>query len=757
MSLGQIMFDSRTIAILLSHLMNFFCLAAIYRIARFWLQPAYALIAALIPFTTPYFGFHSLVDEKIDLAFTFIVLSSFLLLITPMINGWFGKSGKKYQIQIFRSTWKISTSTYLLLLTGWIGGFAFGIKYTALFYLIALICTLFYNNGKRNAFAGALLLSIGSIFLLKIYRLAYLPVNSTSALILGLALTAVGVVLIFYSYKNNWSKLRAVVLQSSCIIGMAVLAYSPWIVKNISEHKALSIHSLTEGKELSPPILLTRFYDSKDKLGGLDHQLPNPPYHYEKSFSKTTQIHQSPQAKFIKQGGNNYVKKKQLQETNATQQAAKEEIKRYLGYEPPFWLYSSLAYDMSMNVNIPNLRYLDVGFLFLLFIPLLLLIDPTATRPLWAMLLLVAVAITWLALTLYSIYAPTGQSLELASIFENLVNYFNQHPGGNDSIFRRFYAALLGPILWLANQLGSVYRRCSTIAMEGIVTILLFFVGCLYLLLRNRLREMPQSFKLFLGFLLVYLLLWWLLGNAIIWYAMPLFVILPIVFVYLLQFPEKFMGVRFQRFSSIFIGLVLGLSLGINTLTYFTSSFPGDVDQKLLFRWPFVDFMTSGKTQEQDVLKYFNPLMKDALDIMNTEEYANIYKVNTHYGFHIKANDVRVFNDPVLEKFNFITSRLDDDSEFFDVLKANDFKYILFDLRTGSVDSSPEKSLRKKFINLADLLVTSNKVQLLITDNYVQDPNASIVKLPNGKKVNARQGLLGQTISLGNFALFEIR
>jgi hypothetical protein len=91
------------------------------------------------------------------------------------------------------------------------------------------------------------------------------------------------------------------------------------------------------------------------------------------------------------------------------------------------------------------------------------------------------------------------------------------------------------------------------------------------------------------------------------------------------------------------------------------------------------------------------------------------------------------------------------------MLKAQGFKFIFFDLKTGMQDTTPDKSLQKKFVSIAEALTTSDKVRVVTTDNYISDPAAPQVRLPNGQFANARQGLRGNTVHLGNIALFEIR
>jgi len=58
--------------------------------------------------------------------------------------------------------------------------------------------------------------------------------------------------------------------------------------------------------------------------------------------------------------------------TIAVDAAKKEEIHRYMGYERLLPKYLSLPYDVNMNTNIKG-EFIDVGYLYLMFLPLILL------------------------------------------------------------------------------------------------------------------------------------------------------------------------------------------------------------------------------------------------------------------------------------------------------------------------------------------------------------------------------------------------
>ncbi len=754
MAAGEVLFDSRIVAILLSHLMNILCLLVTYRIARYWLDPAYALLAAVIPFVSPYFAFHGIVDEKIDLGFTFIVLSGFALLIQMTGRDTADAVDREYIPPVsIGGKWTLPSGTVVAVLVGWLAGYAFGIKYTAVFYLVGLAGWLFYQQVGRWGLTGIFLLALSFIFLSGVYHFGYLEVRRVPSGILALGLLTVAGGAFYASARAySWAVLARSAKQLMCLFTFFLLAWSPWAIKHISEHGRVKIGTMIEGKERAPDIELVPIEPDnttsqlKDSYRSpFAHPARNPYARYASQEQETPA--EEPAATSTRQGG------------KQANQAVREEIIRYLGYEPGVWRYTSLPYDLTMNNNVPGSRYLNIGFLFLALLPLLFFVDAANSRPVWQRVLLLAGGMFWLATCLVSIYRSPQHTFDAAALQTGMGSYFSFHPGGAESWFSKLYFTAIQPLAWLADQLSPFYRLGSKVTTIPTICLLLAISAGGYLLVKNRLPELPASFKALAGFLFAYLFLWWIMGNGIIWYGMPIFVLLPIAIVYWLNHPARFMGSTAAGFTQGLFGTTIGLFLLLAGLQYFTSSFAGDTEQHTIFRWPFVDYASNPTVMERDVLNSYSPILAEAVEIMNADESTKIYRVNTHYGFHIAANNVRVYSDPVLDKFARITAELDDDSQFFDVLRAQGFKYIFFDLRTAGVDASPEQTLRKKFKRITDQLIKSDKVKLLLTDNYVSDPGAAapLIKLPNGKRAKAVMGLDGQTVYPGNIALFEIR
>ena len=737
MAFGQTLFGDLSVAILMAHLMNVLCVLMVYRLARLWLSNDFALLAALIPLLSPYFAFHGIVDEKVDLAFTFIVLAGIYLAARTLVQTRNPKEASEVRVPLLNRS--LSTDAFSFLLLGWLAGYAFTIKYTAIFFVIALTVWLFQRHGGKWGYLAAVAISLGVIFLSGISRLGYLDLTGTEELLLGAGLMLSGIAGLWFAFRHNVRSLTTPVVRTGLMALTFIVAFSPWAVKHLAEHTGVSISNMIEGRERRPAL---------NYIPSLSHRtrdnIARP------MFTSFQEPSGQARARLASQQGET----QQRDGRNATEQAAREEIQRYLGYEAYFWRYASLPNDLNSGINISNGRFVDPGFLFLLFLPLLLFAVGRARPPLWrgalfAMLILIAMAGSY-----YAIYAsPTGLFTPDAARAElqNLVT-----ANGTPTWLAGLHALLSRPVFALTGLLAPVFVALGDLTL--LLTLLVIFgvFTVVALPASRRFAGVSSGLSGFAGFMAVYALLWWILGNGVLWYALPLFVAGPILILSFLEKPEHLLGPDLSSFSRYFGGTVLSLFILLNTLLYFTSQYPGEQDAASLLRSPFVEVITDPDRPARKAVDKFNPVISEAMRIMNADRSEKIYRVNTHYGFLIAENDTRVYSDPTLETYDNIASRLADNSKFFDMLKAQGYRYIFFDLRTASLDQTPEKTLAKKCISLGRELTTSPKVRMLVTDNYIADPAAPVIRLPNGKTANARFGIDGQTVSQGNVVLFEI-
>ena len=103
--------------------------------------------------------------------------------------------------------------------------------------------------------------------------------------------------------------------------------------------------------------------------------------------------------------------------------AVREELHRYMGYEELLPKYISLPYDIAMNTNIGT-AFVDIGYLFLLFLPILLLFG-LKNR-------LLKIATMLLMLLFLIISVPTGYGsnklISLAEVSESIARELAEAP-----------------------------------------------------------------------------------------------------------------------------------------------------------------------------------------------------------------------------------------------------------------------------------------------------------------------------------------
>ena len=152
-------------------------------------------------------------------------------------------------------------------------------------------------------------------------------------------------------------------------------------------------------------------------------------------------------------------------------------------------------------------------------------------------------------------------------------------------------------------------------------------------------------------------------------------------------------------------------------------------------------------TEEARAKSYSN--INDVLDKINSND-ALIYQVGTFFAFDIKNNPERIFQDNTLPQFFWLVNVLKEKDAIIEALKASNFKYILIDLYTHTLDKTPEKSLTKKYQLLLNTLYKNPKVKLLATDRIIEIPQSDGTKTRQSK-------VFGENIlNFGSYAIYEI-
>ncbi|MBR9919588.1 MAG: hypothetical protein GYB31_02040 [Bacteroidetes bacterium] len=748
MGLGQILFGQATISIYLSQLMSVLVLFALFVFLKRWLSANHALLAASVVYLIPAFRFHAHADEKTDLAFLFIAICSLTFVFLKNRKG-----AKTADWPIF------GNKNYLnkWLLAGLLAGFAFGIKYTGILLIISLLGLAFHQKGKESVLAGYFTTVFGALFCFGIYRFAFLPLEASDAMIIGGVAITIGVLLMLKGVQWKYRELKKPALTFVALAATSFLVFAPWVGLNISRSDSISVQSMVSPEESGAELIFPfrQLDESKveslvDSLSSIqnDPQQGIDSLRLERYKERTESQDTAP------------VEESELKKTTDElyEKGVYEELVRYLGYEEGLWRYTSLPFDITnkVNTNFIQGHYINIGFLFLLFLPLFLF-SPPGSR--WSILrnigAFLAIA-AWTVSNYYSTFGQKGIRTESA-VGDQLKMGFSDPESGFGNILLSIYEPLLSVVMWFMNMLKSPLEFGAGLSFPMVLVAMLLLFGLLLYFLWPRLGKMESSFRTMVFFVLTFMFLWWLMGNGVVWYGFLLWALLPAVFVYNLHKPASFLGESNVKFARVFTGLVLGLYFLLGFNQHMTGIFD-DRAKEDLFHWQMVNFATDPGVGKKEVLASYNPFFNEAIGYLNEDMDAKIFGVNTFFRYHIRENDRRLYNDAVLSRFDEIISKVRQDRNFINTLKKNGYKYILYDLRTAGIDQTAEQSLVHRCNRFVNLLLQSERVELLVTDNFIEDNEKGdkTVTLPNGKKYRIRASLTGDPVMPGSFALFRI-
>jgi hypothetical protein len=139
-----------------------------------------------------------------------------------------------------------------LTLIGILAGFSFGIKFSALILLLALIPAIAYAKGGRLAFAAATAFVLAFILFARLDATAGLRSLHLWVVPIQWTLLLVGTGLSVYLFRKEKEKFLRVFRMSLICIVLSGLFLSPWILKNLIETRSLSVTSLTNGENAGP-------------------------------------------------------------------------------------------------------------------------------------------------------------------------------------------------------------------------------------------------------------------------------------------------------------------------------------------------------------------------------------------------------------------------------------------------------------------------------------------------------------------------
>jgi|GEM_PF-2566072 len=761
MSLGFIFGKSVPLALGLSVLPGILSILFIYQIAKKFVSHNSALIASALFFTLPIILWQSTNEIKVDLGSLLILFAALLLLVenTNVKKVLKLRKGKLYD-KFFQS--KLGNilledkqlGTWILM--GWLCGYAFGVKYTALFAIFGFVVFLFYKYASRWAFIGIFFIIFAVIFQFDLYRFSNDSITINSPLLVIIPFIA-GAALLVISFLKDKLKLRNVLKYVSVFTVVTFISISPWIIKNLSENKKIDVNSMFDGKKPIKPLKLSE-------------QIAPPSNWYASNESFLLSQNEAPakkktekQGKAKKKNNKSNVKTSnknanQTSTTNPTPIAKKkkgfvatgkyEEINRYIGYEKGILKYISFPYDAAMGNNV-NLFSNDLGFLMLILIPLIIFSLKAKNNGINLLLNLVkaALLILFLVVSIASSYMAQGPfRRELA------MSYIDKITADDTDFFKEIYTYVYKIFIQLAESatgLLDLLSKQNEIASYYIIIASIVVLIALYF---HSIKNLPKPIKYFLAFMASFFLFFMALASGITWYGLLMIASAPIIMMYFLTVKNDSLlndkVVKIFGFAIITFWLVSSITFrSVRVLPAIDS----DLQSKIFMQY------AAGSLDAEKVLESINPAIKRGADAINKDRNAGVLRIGTYINYFVSNSDKRVYIDNQLDLFNKMRGISTDKLALNSKLKQNNIGYIVVDLNTGTIDNTPGKTLTAKMNELYGFLYNNPRIQLITTDRVVEDDASQMFFNVNGKKIPGSRKVFGKSIiNNGSIAVFKI-
>ena len=433
-----------------------------------------------------------------------------------------------------------------------------------------------------------------------------------------------------------------------------------------------------------------------------------------------------------------------LEEVNSDPQ--REEVQRYFGYESLLYRYLTQPYDISINVNEQG-DFVDVSFLYLMFIPILLLLLASSRKLLFSGLLIGIISL-WIISTSNSfVFSPTSPTKIDSQA--KIVDYLNRKDIKNEPISR-----IVAQLYFTSGKLYPPYKKIGELLSgdkDAFTYPFLFFVFIgISLLITRLIPEDSRLFSVFLTFAFLYSFYWLLFGGGIIWYCYIMFPVCMISIFILLSFLEKKNAVLGRIYNMLFY-FAASIWLTIAIVFRISAVAPKMTAEQLgkgIYNSSFYEYGT-GKLSKVETLDKIYPNLSTALERINSEEESIIYKVGTSFNYFIKNNHQRVYQDHQLGTFYWLLRQYTDKAEIAKVLKASNIRYLILDLNTPGIDNTPDKSLRKKYRSLRQYVDRNPTFKLLATDKIVSTMGMNNTPIYTYNTV-------GEVYYGGSYAIYEI-
>ena len=418
------------------------------------------------------------------------------------------------------------------------------------------------------------------------------------------------------------------------------------------------------------------------------------------------------------------------------QQTFEEEIIRYLGYEEVPVRYISLPYDATMSHNV-TLNFMDIGFLLLMFVPLIFLWRAQGKMRIILGLLMMIMCV----FSIGSSHVLSADGGKLDSYSDNIDAFVQQMDG--QPIYKavveiyRFCGAIYQPI-------GKFIASLTDDGSDHITYLILLAILYALYFTYSKFSTKKSADYLLGALILFYCFFMLILSAGIIWYGF-------------LMFPLLYLEVaRYSDVSPFYKKLFLGAGVVFVIMAYFlkVSNLNFINEQGIgMIQPPVLAYNFSDVSQNEFYEGYYANI-GPALDKINANEDGLIFQAGTSISFLIKKNNDRVFKDGILNIFNQMVDKYKGKTLVTEALKASGFKYIIVSPTIVHVDQTPEKSLTRKFSRLLGYLDNNRHINLLATNRLVR------VRDENGRAIEKYDFLYTSDVEViqeGSYAIFEIR
>lgn len=447
---------------------------------------------------------------------------------------------------------------------------------------------------------------------------------------------------------------------------------------------------------------------------------------------------------------NNAVKKEQVKESKVKAKektktventAIREEIQRYIGYEPLFYRYLTLPYDLTMNSNVQG-PFIEIGFLLLLFLPILLLVGFEKRKYLSLLSILIILSIGFISFS----NNPLKSDGATASA-ENIATYLD-----NKSAPATFLEGFIGKIYIAAKNIPGINNLKANEDYFSYVLIIGLFVF-LFFLIQERVKTKNLTKRFITLYLLFYAFLFLIMTAGIVWYGY-LFFALATIFIFKEIYEYRKSNSIIKKYVFYLCGATSVIWL-MMAFTYRVSNHNKSILNEKNAGWMYEFSMIayqSGHNSEKDLKETFFKNSAEAFNIINADLDAKIIKIGTPFNFFIEKSDERVIEDNQLNKMSRFIQEMPESEVLAQALRDAGYKYLIVDLNTHTLDRTPEKSLQKKFENLLRFIFQNPHIELLATDRMLKKP------VPNDPtKIELDHGVFGEIQFAGSYAIYRIQ